>query len=129
MKKKGKLSLEFTLLLFGLFFGVHSLLSDFLSVYENYGVSFGIGGNWTLLVNIVFVLFIFGFYLKKNFLSLSLLLVGGLVNLIDRLSFGYVRDYWSLGVIVNNVADWLIGFAVLLFLIEGFYGREIKNSV
>ena len=126
MRRKGKLNLEITLLFLGIFLGAHNLLANNLSVYENYVFSFGLGNSWVLLVQIVFILFVLGFYLREKSLSLSLLLVGGLINLIDRLSFTYVRDYWSLGFLVNNIADWIIGIGVLLFLIESLWKRKLK---
>ena len=44
--------------------------------------------------------------------------VGGWINLIDRLIFGYVRDYWTLGWVYNNLADWLIQIGIIIFLSE-----------
>jgi lipoprotein signal peptidase len=51
-------------------------------------------------------------------LALEIILIGGLINLIDRLVFGYVRDYWWFVGVYNNLADWLIGVGVLIFFIK-----------
>jgi len=90
-----------------------------LIIIENYGLSLSINIFNIVFLNIVFVLILGWVYLTNSFKSLGLILIGGMVNLIDRLYFGYVRDYWNLGGgVVNNLNDWIIGIGVLLFLIE-----------
>jgi len=52
-------------------------------------------------------------------------LIGGLINIVDRLVFGYVRDYWNFGgALINNLNDWLIGVGVLLFLLEMIWKKQ-----
>lgn len=88
-------------------------------IIKNYGLSLSIDSFSIVFLNIVFILILGWVYLTDSFKSLGLILIGGGVNLIDRLSFGYVRDYWNLGFgVVNNLNDWIIGIGVLLFLIE-----------
>lgn len=108
-----------------LFFGVlvefllHFWISKTGLIINNYSMSLSI--NWInpLLLNIIFILIIGWFYFKNSSYILSLILIGGIVNIIDRLMFGYVRDYWNFGgLFVNNLNDWLIGFGVLIFLLE-----------
>jgi lipoprotein signal peptidase len=53
---------------------------------------------------------------KNNLLGISLVMVGGWINLFDRIIFGYVRDYWQLGWVYNNLADWIIQVGVIMFL-------------
>jgi lipoprotein signal peptidase len=60
--------------------------------------------------------------------SISLILAGGGVNLIDRLRFGYVRDYWIWKWFYNNIADWVIGLGVVWMLIK-FNDREDQNNL
>jgi len=55
---------------------------------------------------------------KKNFWGINLVLLGGWINMIDRLVFGYVRDYWQFGVVYNNLADWIISIGVGMFVWE-----------
>lgn len=105
-------------------FLAHYLISNRLLVTKNYGMSLSI--NWInpLFLNIFFVLIIGWFYFKKESYFLVLILIGGLVNMIDRLIFGFVKDYWSFsGMVVNNLNDWLIGFGVLLFSVEGLWKK------
>lgn len=100
-------------------FLVHWSICSRVVVIKNYGISFSI--NWinSLFLNIIFILIIGYLYCKKKSYSLILILIGGLVNMGDRLIFGFVRDYWNFGgILVNNLNDWFIGIGVLLFLIE-----------
>jgi len=94
-------------------------------VVKNYGISFSIYWANSLLLNIIFILIIGWFYWKEKSYFLSLVLIGGLINIVDRLVFGYVRDYWNFGgVLINNLNDWLIGVGVLLFLIEIIWKKQ-----
>lgn len=114
-----------------LFFG---LLVEFLLhfgigktglIINNYGISLSV--NWVnpLLLNIMFVLIISWLYFKKNSYVLVLILIGGIVNMVDRLTFGYVKDYWNFGgLFINNLNDWLIGFGVLLFVLENLWKKQ-----
>lgn len=106
-------------------FLLHFQLSKTGLITNNYGVSLSV--NWLnpLFLNIIFVLIIGWFYFKNKSYFLVLVLVGGIVNMIDRLSFGYVRDYWNFTkVMVNNLNDWLICLGVLLFLLEDLWKRQ-----
>ena len=49
-----------------------------------------------------------------------MMLVGGAVNIWDRVSGGGVRDYWGWfnGAIYNNVADCLIVGGLFVFILE-----------
>lgn len=55
---------------------------------------------------------------KKLSVGLILILAGGGANLVDRMSYGYVRDYWSLGIInvYNNINDWFIVMGTVIFI-------------
>lgn len=97
---------------------VHFSLASTNNIIKNYGISFGINGGFFIILNIIFVVILTKIWFKNNLLSLGLMLVGGWINLIDRLIFGYVRDYWTLGWVYNNLADWLIQIGVIIFLSE-----------
>lgn len=106
-------------------FYIHCLINRELLVTNNYGISLSM--NWInpLLLNIIFVLIISWLYLKNNSYVLVLILIGGIVNMVDRLTFGYVRDYWNFGgLFINNLNDWLIGFGVLLFVLENLWKKQ-----
>ena len=62
-----------------------------------------------------------------NVISEVILLSGALGNLIDRLIFGYVRDFLEVPFFaVMNFADWFIGLGIVLLIIKYvfFYKRD-----
>ena len=118
VKKKKKLSFVVILSIWLLGELVHFSLASTNNIIKNYGISFGINGGYFIILNIIFVVILTKIWFKNNLLSLGLMLVGGWINLIDRLIFGYVRDYWTLGWVYNNLADWLIQIGVIIFLSE-----------
>ncbi|MDD4106351.1 MAG: signal peptidase II [Candidatus Shapirobacteria bacterium] len=118
MKKKKKLSFVVILSIWLLGELVHFSLASTNNIIKNYGISFGINGGFFIILNIIFVVILTKIWFKNNLLSLGLMSVGGWINLIDRLIFGYVRDYWYLGRVYNNLADWLIQIGIIIFLSE-----------
>lgn len=97
----------------------HTFLAEkSLLIVKNEGVSFGVK------IGLFFNLFLFLLYFLASFFSenngLFLILLGAGSNLIDRLFFGYVRDYWFLPVlgVYNNLNDWLITIGILIFIIK-----------
>lgn len=109
-----------------------------LSYVENSGVAFGIkvGSVWSFIViNIVILGIIIKFMYSqlqelnnKTIVIFSLVLAGGISNLIDRVFRGYVVDFLDITSIVNfpvfNFADIMIVVAVLIFGV-----MMIKNIV
>lgn len=84
---------------------------------KNYGISFGMNGVIFIVLNIIFILIFLVLSVKKG-RGYWLIFMGGLANLIERMVFGYVRDYWNffgLG-LYNNINDWIIGIGVLFCL-------------
>ena len=89
---------------------------DFVFV-KNYGASFGILNGKTVLLTVVVIvslvlLFALWVYLREQNaairLSLVFLIAGGVGNLVDRIAFGYVRDFLHFTFFdfpVFNVAD------------------------
>ena len=124
VKRKKNLSWLIGLILFlGLWKG-HDFVAKNNELIKNFGISFG----WDIwgvgLITTVIVLFLFCLWLKSNDWGMFLIAVGGVINLIDRWSFGYVRDYWRFGTVYNNLADWLIGIGVSLFLIKSLWKKK-----
>ena len=95
-------------------------------VVENQGGVLGIFPEffWLGLLMIVWVILLIHWLNQTNRwyrLGLLLILAGGLSNLIDRLFFGYVRDYiyypgWGF---YGNVADILLGLGVAIGIGHG----------
>lgn len=88
-------------------------------IVKNYGISFGLNGDIFIGLSIIFILF-FLWLAIKNGRGYWLIFIGGSLNLIERLTLGYVRDYWNfLGLgLYNNINDWIIGIGVLICLFE-----------
>lgn len=86
---------------------IHNFLAGGMEVRENYGISLGIslGGYWWVMLMVIVLLLI-----KDKDWGWSIMMAGGVANILDRLIFGYVRDYWKLPFfdIYNNLNDWLI---------------------
>jgi signal peptidase II len=114
-----------------------------LTLAVNSGIAFGILIGQTVLVTltVIIILIIINLlvkaYQKNNYweiISLTLIVVGAISNLIDRVKFGYVIDYFNVPwFTVFNLADCLItiGVAVLLLqiLIKEKTGQKTKNRI
>lgn len=119
VKKKKKLNLCFLGILSVIFgYSVHSYLAEQLEVFPNKGISFGFSGYLLVGVAFLVLLMVLIMSLKKQDIGLMIVAVGGLINFVDRMVFGYVRDYWSLGFVYNNLADWIIVCGVLYSLVK-----------
>lgn len=114
------------------------IIGDFLKIEysQNSGIAFGIQLYKPLLIVISIALLIFlirfgakELNLKKNLsiISISLVLAGGIGNLIDRLFRGYVIDFISIWEYPNfNFADAYIVLGILSIVL--FYGKLKKPS-
>lgn len=96
----------------------HHQLSKANEIIKNYGISFGINACFIILLSIIFIILLSIFWWRNNFWGINFVMVGGWINLIDRIFLGYVRDYWNLGWIYNNLADWIIQIGIIMFLVE-----------
>lgn len=105
-----------------IFLGViHAYLSLNLPVYTNRGVSFGLyfgGIEWIILATLVLILF---FLIKRFSWGLYLVWCGGVINLVNRIVVGHVFDYFNLGFVSNNIADFMIFIGIMLFLFRNDY--------
>jgi len=110
-----------------------SVIGNIFSLYyvKNYGIAFSLP-FYGLFLNIIIgliilslvVFFIKSFYLSNNQTQnmskypLTILVVGAILNLVDRLKFGFVIDYFNLKYFtVFNLADIMIVAGVLLLII------------
>ncbi len=113
-----------------------------LTYTHNIGAAFGIFGGKTVFIVIVSFL-ILGYLLfelikhkKKNItidLGLSLLIGGLIGNLVDRLYYGYVRDFLDFKIFnynfaIFNLGDAFIVTGVLLFLLGILLEERRENS-
>lgn len=103
---------------------------------ENTGVAFSMfSDNRWVLVGITSVMLIvaLAFFLsgkikdKLELFALSLIIAGGVGNLIDRLSLGYVIDFIDVRIInfaIFNVADMCITIGAILVCIAAFAAEK-----
>ena len=99
-----------------------------LTLVHNTGAAFGIFRQQTLFFIVVSVLAVIAIAIyikrKQNFLflrdaALALILGGALGNLVDRLRFGYVVDFFDFRVWpVFNVADSAITIGTILLIVS-----------
>lgn len=101
---------------------------------KNIGAAFGIGTpTIVLIVNIVLVIGIIIAIMKfknliTNYIPVTLLLAGGIGNLIDRIFRGYVIDFIDVNLFDFpnfNIADICIVFGVIVIIYE-IIKKEIK---
>lgn len=106
----------------------HKLFGNFLTFNftPNYNIAFSLplSGPWLSILIGLIILAILGYLmLDKNLskletISLLGIIVGASSNLIDRLQYGYVVDYFDLKLFtVFNLADVIISVSTLILLI------------
>ncbi|MGN1221969.1 MAG: signal peptidase II [Christensenellales bacterium] len=119
-----------------------SLIDGVLAITptKNYGAGFSIltGQTWLLIsFTLVFLvgIVIFDILFKRKStlfgIATGLIVAGSFGNLIDRLAFGYVRDFIYLQFInfpVFNVADMALTFGVILLAIYILFFFDKKQS-
>jgi len=102
------------------FVGIRGTSVSPIEVYKNTGISFSLLPNLPWRSVLPFVLFfLIGVLLKRQSYGLSLVIAGGLSNLLDRFWRGGVVDFIDISIFpVFNVADLLISVGSLTLLIE-----------
>lgn len=121
MKKKKKLRILVSLVAGFVLWCFHDFLAkSIVKLWLNSGASFGSfegGGVILLVLNLVFIGILLKFFGTK--LGAFLMVAGAVGNIMDRVLFGAVRDYWDfLGLFWNNLNDWFIALGMLILLIE-----------
>lgn len=110
------------LLIIPLLVVLDQLTKFFLSTSSNTGAAFGMLHDQTPLLIIVslaaLVYLVYHLFKYKTYVPQLVLVISGVIgNLIDRLFFGYIRDFIDLGFWPSfNIADSMI-FAGILWLI------------
>lgn len=112
----------------------------YLKYAENTGVAFSMFSNnrWVLvIVTSVMLAAVLAFFLsgkvsgKLEVFSLSLLLSGGVGNLIDRISLGYVIDYIDVRIInfaIFNIADICICVGAFLLCVAVYFSDKKEKE-
>ena len=120
------------------------LIKNFLDISytENYGVAFGIFKSLNRVIITILVLlmfFAFSFYFLKNKkllknknirLFLIFITAGGVSNLLDRLTRGYVVDYIELKIFppIFNLADVYITLGTIMLAFYVFFVLKNKHT-
>lgn len=117
------------------------IISDIfhLTYVRNRGAAFSMFENMeviTILIPIVIIVLTMAFLLhyknkisKAMLISMSLIISGGLSNLIDRIIFGYVTDMIDFRFFpVFNIADILVTLGCILIIISLFIPFEGKKD-
>lgn len=122
------------------------IILDFFHItyIQNKGAAFSILAGRTeilILIPTIVTLLLLAYIVRRKrqdhwvlLLSLSLIVAGGIGNLIDRLSYGYVVDFLDFRIFpIFNVADIAVscGCGLLLlymFFIEPKLAKEDKNN-
>lgn len=106
---------------------------------RNDGVAFGLfsGMQWLFIVLTVLMLAAIIFYMFKKrpdsklfYITVALIVGGGIGNLIDRICYHYVVDYLSLSFFkpVCNFADYCITIGVILFAVYLLFLADKKDK-
>lgn len=110
-----------------------------LVYYENTGMSFGMleGARWIFIIftAAAMVVLIYLLFRNKNekklyYISISLIIGGGIGNMIDRILYGYVIDYFRLSFFppVCNFADYCIVIGAVLLAVYVLFFSSFFNS-
>lgn len=118
-------------LLAGIIVFIDQFTKTFVDGIRNYGAAFGIlqGGKFLFVAVSIAVILLCIYFLNKDvkskykqllYFGLSFILAGSFGNLIDRVVYGYVRDFISFWIWPSfNIADSfsVIGFILIVIFI------------
>jgi len=114
--------------------GIKNIL--YLDYFKNNNIAFSLptGNIIALIISIIILILFITYYILKNkkqsnylaletsYLTLSIVFIGSISNIIDRIKFGYVIDYINfLNINIFNLADVFIVIGLIIFSI-----KEIK---
>jgi signal peptidase II len=112
-----------------------------INLVKNYNLALSIsrGGKfgeiifWILASIIIFLLvYLLINDVRKSHYSLFIihysLIIGSASNLLDRLKFGYVIDYFNFYFFYNNLADIVIWLGVVIYLVGVWYNKNNDSN-
>jgi signal peptidase II len=105
-----------------------SLAQKYFTVVCNQNFAFGLGSG-TTLVTLVVITIVFWLLIHEKrstaAIGLALIFGGGLSNIFDRVNFGCVRDFISIGVLPSfNIADSFLTAGALVVFVDIFKRRK-----
>ena len=120
------------------------IIKDFfyITYCHNTGAAWSIFSNKPILIiiiSLIALIIIYRFmYLfkrnKRNDIAFGLLVGGLMGNLLDRILYGYVRDFFDFYIFgydypVFNIADIAIVIGVILLIVAIIKGEDSKNAI
>ena len=118
-----------------------SLVSDILTFKfaKNYNIAFSLPVISSFILNIliaiiiIILLYYFLFYIKSSKYQsaqyLALIIIGAISNLVDRISYGYVVDYFDLKYFtIFNIADMMIVGGVIVIILSQLSIKKEQNK-
>lgn len=93
---------------------------------KNSGASFGINFLGLNLVIIVFLIILFVVWRRDKNVGWLVMIAGGVLNLVERLVFGVVTDYWKIPFtnVYNNLNDYLIFMGGIIVIWKKWQSRK-----
>ena len=116
------------------------LISDIfcLKFAPNYNIAFSLPFSGPILTTLISIIIIILLYLwvylvrkgqKNEYLLLTFLIIGAIINLLDRIKYGYVIDYFDLKYFtVFNVADIMITVSVFVLIILNLKNKKNERK-
>lgn len=120
-----------------------TIIKDFFNItyYQNSGAAWSLFDNKRILIIIIsliamIIIYRFMYVFKKNKrnnIAFGLLFGGIVGNLVDRVLFGYVRDFLDFYIIkydypVFNVADIAIVIGIILLIVAVLKGEDVVDA-
>lgn len=105
-----------------------------LNFSKNYNIAFSLPASGPILIGLIIVIIIVLLYFlayliekrrENNYLLLIFLIIGAFINLIDRIRYGFVIDYFDLKYFtVFNTADIMIVGGILGLILVNFKNKK-----
>ena len=101
--------------------------------FINTGAAFGLPiYSWIIIIlTIPIIIFLIYILFKEknifNFFGYNLILWGALSNLIDRIYYGGVIDYWRLFTGIINLGDVMIVGGLIVIVLKLYFLNEVKQ--
>lgn len=112
-----------------------------LTYYQNKGAAWGLMSNavpiliiFSLIILLIIYHYMYSFKINKRNIIAFGLLIGGIVgNLLDRILFGYVKDFLDFKILgydfpVFNISDCAIVIGIILLIIAVLKGEEVYEK-
>lgn len=102
----------------------------------NIALSLPLRGGILIFIIIILIMLVVCYFLlsikKEDLVSafcMMLIALGAISNLIDRMIYGFVIDYFDVRFFsVLNLADIMITLGVMIFIVFSFYSNKMKSN-